>query len=442
MCWTASILANKQAQKKKLEMCKPGSTIDKNISIYINSHSKDLVADSMVISSPMRHVINVSKDHAQEERSSSANLMHNTNESKKYHRACRAFWALKGITRLQALARGHLVRRQAVATLTCMRAIVEFQALVRGQRVRLYANGPQVLHRRTHGDHAHKERANLLQTSLKSENLSKNAFAVKLVTSSKTTMSLNVQYDPDGPNSVKNWLERWSSSHFWDPLPLPKKPLGIKPKRKQTKSQSQEIETTRPKRSIRKVPATTLDNSNTKTTTSIPTPSVGDKSLDVNLPVGQPQPLVENETNGKVENVESNNKENKKTRRRKSFPAKQEYSEIVSQNTPTVPSYMVATESAKAKLRAEVTAKAVEYGAENGFVRRHYLPSSTGKLGLQSPRVQNILHPNGKGGSRTSKPQISSRDGRFSRVEKVSGAIMESMGLVRLCLVETCAVVH
>ncbi|KAL8231528.1 hypothetical protein R6Q57_001306 [Mikania cordata] len=96
--------------------------------------------------------------------------------------ACRAFWALKGITRLQALARGHLVRRQAVATLTCMRAIVEFQALVRGQRVRLYANGPQVLHRRTHGDHAHKEQANLLQTSLKSENLSKNAFSVKKLT--------------------------------------------------------------------------------------------------------------------------------------------------------------------------------------------------------------------------------------------------------------------
>ncbi|KAL8251269.1 hypothetical protein R6Q59_034962 [Mikania micrantha] len=494
--WIKTMLFGKKLSKSKLSK---GSTINKKTSIYINSHSKDLVADSMVISSPVRHVINVSKDHAQEERSSSANLMHNTNEilrntigfnaandeelfrleqaatkaqaAFRGYLARRAFWALKGIIRLQALARGHLVRRQAVATLTCMRAIVEFQALVRGQRVRLYANGPQVLHRRTHGDHAHKARANLLQTSLKSENLSKNAFAVKLVTSSKTTMPLNVQYDPDEPNSVKNWLERWSSSHFWDPLPLPKKPLGIKPKRKQTKSQSQEIETTRPKRSIRKVPATTLDNSNklsenekTKRTARkfstvqpesvqdqshgelekvkhslrkisvsgagdseravveevtesnvmvsepLPAPSLGDKSLDVNIPVEQPQPLVENETNGQVENVESNDKENQKTRRRKSFPAKQEYSEIVSQNTPTVPSYMVATESAKAKLRAQVTAKAVEDGAEYSFVRRHSLPSSTGKLGLHSPRVQNILHPNGKGGSKTSKPQISSRD--------------------------------
>ena len=58
-----------------------------------------------------------------------------------YVKARRAFWALKGIIRLQALVRGHLVRRQAVATLRCMRAIVEFQALARGRRVRLSGNG-------------------------------------------------------------------------------------------------------------------------------------------------------------------------------------------------------------------------------------------------------------------------------------------------------------
>ncbi|XP_035831657.1 beta-glucosidase BoGH3B isoform X1 [Helianthus annuus] len=44
---------------------------------------------------------------------------------------------LKGIIRLQALVRGHLVSRQAVVTLRCMRAIIEFQALTRGRMVRL-----------------------------------------------------------------------------------------------------------------------------------------------------------------------------------------------------------------------------------------------------------------------------------------------------------------
>lgn len=51
-------------------------------------------------------------------------------------KARRAYRTLKGIIRLQALIRGHLVRRQAVSTLFCVQGIVKFQALIRGQRVR------------------------------------------------------------------------------------------------------------------------------------------------------------------------------------------------------------------------------------------------------------------------------------------------------------------
>lgn len=58
--------------------------------------------------------------------------------------ARRAFRALKGIIRLQALIRGHLVRRQAVATLRATWLIVKFQALVRGRNVRLSTNTIQV----------------------------------------------------------------------------------------------------------------------------------------------------------------------------------------------------------------------------------------------------------------------------------------------------------
>ncbi|KAJ0754439.1 putative IQ motif, EF-hand binding protein [Helianthus annuus] len=404
--WIKTVLFGKKKSSKS--NLSKDSTLMKKISVTVNSHSEDLGSITMVISSPVRHVINASGEHTQLEKSSSANLMHdnprntigftaaNDDELIRLEQAAtkaqaafrgylarRAFWALKGIIRLQAVARGHLVRRQAVATLTCMRAIVEFQALVRGQRVRRFGNGPQALQKRAHGHPLHKERANLLQISLKSEELSNNAFGVKLVTSSKTTTPLNIHYDPDDPNSVNNWLERWSSSNFWDPLPpQPKKTINITPKRKQTKSQET---TTRTKRSIRKVPAPSLDNNNNSSNN-------------------------ENETNGKVENAESNDKENQKTRRRKSLPAKQECYENVIQNTPTLPSYMAATESAKAKLRAQAAAKAAEDGVENGFVRRHSLPDTTGKLGLQSPRVQKLLHANGKGVSKTKKPQISPGD--------------------------------
>uniref|UniRef100_A0A6N2N2D8 DUF4005 domain-containing protein n=1 Tax=Salix viminalis TaxID=40686 RepID=A0A6N2N2D8_SALVM len=50
--------------------------------------------------------------------------------------ARRAFQALKGIIRLQALIRGHLVRRQAVATLCCVLGVVKLQAVARGRMVR------------------------------------------------------------------------------------------------------------------------------------------------------------------------------------------------------------------------------------------------------------------------------------------------------------------
>lgn len=62
-----------------------------------------------------------------------------------YLKARRAFHTLKGVVQLQALIRGHLVRRQAVSTLYCVKGIVKFQALVRGHRVRCSNIGVAVL---------------------------------------------------------------------------------------------------------------------------------------------------------------------------------------------------------------------------------------------------------------------------------------------------------
>ncbi|XP_004307995.1 PREDICTED: protein IQ-DOMAIN 1 isoform X1 [Fragaria vesca subsp. vesca] len=65
--------------------------------------------------------------------------------------ARRARRALKGLVRLQALVRGHNVRKQAQMTMRCMQALVRVQARVRARRIKLTHNKQQS-HKQTDSD--------------------------------------------------------------------------------------------------------------------------------------------------------------------------------------------------------------------------------------------------------------------------------------------------
>lgn len=427
--------------------------------------------------------------------------------------ARRSFHVLKGIIRLQALIRGHLVRRQAVATLRCLQGIVKLQALIRGRGVRVLGNGQEVPGRFLDAKQVDPFD---LDTAARPKKLYRNPFICKLLASSSTAMPLNLHYDLVEQNSAWNWLERWSKFLFQESFPQKKRVLdsrsstkhkdgrqkrGVwripavnsdnnplrsaaefgKPKNNTRKPLSHQTESAqenppseleRVRKNLRKISASSpgapdgsetvtekpklsprklirspsrddlmniTDNSSKKTSDTMVSMT---KDLEKVEAETSPEPLTTKEmgnlqneklpdaqfyhlessadnTHVVVEDINSKeecSKDNKTTRKRRSS-TKQEYQENVSQNTTAVPSYMAATESAKAKLRGQGSPKIVQDEAGNLSIRRNSLPDSNdGELKFVPPQTQRIVHTNSKGRSRVDRLLLSTKDGN----EKVS----------------------
>lgn len=432
--------------------------------------------------------------------------------------ARRAFGALKGIIRLQALIRGHLVRRQAVATLYSYLGIIKFQALVRGQRVRSSGIGLEVSTKFPYRKAAVVKNLNCKQKVFA------NAFIIRLVSSPINRMPLRTQYIQCEPNSVFSWLERWTALLSCKQAPQGRKITGSKPQAKKT-NYAMETESGRskrgarrnnpssvdsgssiigdpekPKRILRKFSSSIADSisenpqsefekvkrnlrkvSNSMSENSGHVGNESDKSspnlkkLSINPSYVSYQNIEDSleelkgvvltseteqglETESKfmpegvidvpcddrcIEEVHSLQgindddsipmmnggasskedqafKENPKSgKRRSSFTEKSEYEENGVQTTPTLPSYMAATESAKAKLRAHnsprISSDLVE---RNGMTRRHSLPSSTNsKLSTHSPRTQRLVQVSGKCFTKNDRALLSSRDGHEKLVQ-------------------------
>ncbi|TKW16421.1 hypothetical protein SEVIR_5G298700v4 [Setaria viridis] len=196
--------------------------------------------------------------------------------------ARRSFRALKGIIRLQALIRGHLVRRQAVSTLRTTWLIVKFQALVRGRNVRL--SGSDMQFNLKFGQHS---LGGARSSDAWKDKLSSNAYVRKLLSSPIVLEPLHFQYDKRDPNSTYNWLERWTLGCIWKSVSQPKRvPDGKLLVRKA--SYAMETESAKLKRNIRKGSGATVESlpseseklkRNPKKSSNFPADSVPDSQL-------------------------------------------------------------------------------------------------------------------------------------------------------------------
>ncbi|XP_028556559.1 protein IQ-DOMAIN 32 [Dendrobium catenatum] len=121
------------------------------------------------------------------------------------------FQKIKNVVKIQAAARGYLVRRQAAGTLRCIQAIVKMQALVRARHSFQSAELTEKnkLDKYIRADVVKQSDVELNKAPSTIRKLVSSAYACQLLKSTPRAKSIRISCDPLRPDSSWNWLERW-----------------------------------------------------------------------------------------------------------------------------------------------------------------------------------------------------------------------------------------
>ncbi|OIW21549.1 hypothetical protein TanjilG_06242 [Lupinus angustifolius] len=281
--------------------------------------------------------------------------------------ARRALHALRGLVRLKSLMEGAIVKRQATSTLRSMQTLARVQSQIRSRRIRMIEEN-QALQRQLLHRHAKELESMRIGEEWDQSLQSKEQIEAKLLSKHEATMrreralayafthqqngkntcrSINPMFmDPTNPSWGWSWLERWTAGQTWEVRSLmDKDPNDHSSIRRSSRNNGAEISKSFAHfqlNSEKHSPIATQNQSH-PTPSKPPSPSIAKNTKKPSLKGS----WVMDDDSKSMVSVQSDRF------RRHSIASSSVRDDESLTSSLSVPSYMVPTQSAKAKSRTQ-----------------------------------------------------------------------------------------